>query len=202
MLIIVITGGIGSGKSTAVDMFRQYNVPIIDTDVIARQLVNSDPEILKNITEEFGQDILNNQQELDREKLREIVFNDEHQRQKLQNILHPKIHQQVLEELDSISSDYCILVIPLLAETQAEAGQRYPYDRVLLIDADEATQLERAAKRDASSKALIQKIIAAQASREKRRALADDVIDNNGTLDELQQQVDALHRHYSRLAKN
>jgi dephospho-CoA kinase len=201
MYIVAITGGIGSGKSTAVDMFRQYHVPVIDTDVIARQLVDSDPEVLKKISDEFGQDILNNQQELDREKLREIVFNDEHQRQKLQNILHPRIHQQVLEELDSMTSDYCILVIPLLAESQEKSGQRYPYDRVLLVDADEATQLERAAKRDTSSKAQIQKIMAAQASREKRRAIADDIIDNNGTLSELQSQVTALHEKYSHLAE-
>ena len=195
MLVIAVTGGIGAGKSTAVDMFKQYGVPVIDTDIIARQLVDSDPDVLSAIIKEFGNDILNDQHGLDRSKLRQIVFNDQHKREVLQDILHPRIHAQVLKDLKLINANYCILVIPLLAESK----HSYPYDRVLLIDADETVQLERTSKRDNSSKALIEKIMSAQASREERRALADDIIDNNGTLEELQSQVNALHEHYLKL---
>jgi dephospho-CoA kinase len=196
MLVIAVTGGIGSGKSTAVDMFKQYGVPVIDTDVIARQLVDSDPGVLSAITKEFGNEILNDKQELDRTRLRHIVFNQQHKREVLQNILHPLIHAQVLKDLKLIDADYCILVIPLLAESK----HAYPYDRVLLIDTDETIQLERTSKRDNSSKALIEKIMSAQASRELRRSLADDIIDNNGTIEELQSQVDTLHEEYLKLA--
>ena len=196
MLVIAVTGGIGAGKSTAVDMFKQYGVPVIDTDIIARQLVNSDPGVLSAIVKQFGNDILNGKLELDRSKLRKIVFNDEHKREILQNILHPLIHAQVLKELEVIHSDYCIIVIPLLTESR----HSYPYDRVLLIDADESIQVERATKRDNNSAVLVEKIMSAQASREQRRALADDIIDNNGTLDELQSQVSALHERYRKLA--
>lgn len=190
-----MTGGIGAGKSTAVDMFRHYNVPVIDTDIIARELVDSDPAILDAMTTAFGDDILNEQQ-LDRAKLRQIVFEDEQKRETLQNILHPRIHQQVIHDIETVNADYCIIVIPLLIESQ----HQYPYNRVLLIDTDESTQLERAARRDGDSKELIQKIMAAQASREKRCAVSDDIIDNNGTLAELQKQVDALHVKYTNLA--
>lgn len=197
MLIVAITGGIGAGKSAAVDMFRQYNVPVIDTDIIARELVDSDPDILKAITAAFGDEILDDKQQLDRNKLRQIVFNDTQKRETLQNILHPRIHQQVMHDIGTVSSNYCIIVIPLLIESQHE----YPHNRVLLIDADESTQLERATNRDNNSKALIQKIMSVQASRKDRRAAADDIIDNNGTLDELQKQVEDLHAKYSALTK-
>jgi len=192
MLIIAITGGIGAGKSATVDMFKQHGVPIIDTDIIARELVDSDPAILEAITTEFGNEVLNNNNELDRAKLREIIFNDDSKRDALQNILHPRIHQQVLQDIQSLNSEYCIIVIPLLVESK----HAYPYDRVLLIDANESTQLQRASKRDNNNKKLIQKIMAAQASRDQRHAVADDIIDNNGSLAELQEQVDSLHSKY------
>ena len=196
MLVVAITGGIGAGKSTAVDMFRYYNVPVIDTDIIARELVDSDPAILDTITTAFGDDILNKQQQLDRTRLRQVVFDDEQKRETLQNILHPRIHQRVIHDIETVNSGYCLVVIPLLVESQ----HQYPYDRVLLIDTDESTQLERASRRDSDSKALIQKIIAAQATREERRAASDDIIDNNGVLGDLQKQVDALHVKYINLA--
>jgi dephospho-CoA kinase len=198
MLVIAMTGGIGAGKSTAVDLFKQYGVPVIDTDIIARQLVENDQVVLKEIASQFGTEILDENQNLDRARLRQIIFNDEHKRELLQNILHPRIHKQVLESLQSLQSEYCIIVIPLLAETKHE----YPYDRVLLIDADEATQVERTMKRDNNSKALIDKILSAQASREQRRAIADDIIDNSGTIEELQLQVAALHKQYQEMARS
>lgn len=196
MLVIAMTGGIGSGKSTAVEMFKQYGVPVIDTDIIARQLVNDDPGVLNEITNEFGVEILDDQKRLNRSRLRQIVFNDDSKRKRLQDILHPRIHQQVLDDIAAIKADYCIIVIPLLAESTHD----YPHDRVLLIDADESVQLERTARRDNSSKELVGKILSAQASREQRLAIADDVIDNSGTIEELRKQVDTLHERYQNMA--
>lgn len=198
MLIIAITGGIGAGKSTAVDMFRKYNVPVIDTDIIARKLVDNDPSILQAMTKAFGEIILDEKKNLDRAQLRKIIFNDEQKRKTLQDILHPRIHQQVLSDLESLQASYCIIVIPLLVEST----QDYPYDRVLLIDADEQTQIDRATQRDNNSTALIQKIMSAQASREERRAAADDIIDNNGPLSDLQEQVTDLHNKYLKLSQS
>ena len=198
MLIIAITGGIGAGKSTAVDMFRKYNVPIIDTDVIARELVDNDPSILQAMTKAFGEIILDEKKNLDRAQLRKIIFNDEQQRKTLQDILHPRIHQQVLSDIESLQASYCIIVIPLLVES----AQDYPYDQVLLIDADEQVQIDRAAQRDNNSTALIRKIMSAQASREERRAAADDIIDNNGPLSDLQEQVADLHSKYLKLSQS
>jgi len=197
MLIVAITGGIGAGKSAAVDMFRQYDVPVIDTDIIARELVDSDPEVLKAITVAFGNEILDNKQQLDRSKLRQIIFNDTQKRETLQNILHPRIHQQVMHDIETVNSNYCILVIPLLIESQHE----YPHDRVLVIDADETIQLERATNRDSDNKELIKKIMSTQASRKERLAVATDIVDNNGTLEDLQKQIDDLHTKYSAITK-
>ncbi len=198
MLIIAVTGGIGAGKSTAVDMFRKYNVPVIDTDIIARKLVDNDPSILQAMTKAFGEIILDEKKNLDRAQLRKIIFNDEQKRKALQDILHPRIHQQVLSDLESLQANYCIIVIPLLVESV----QDYPFDRVLLVDADEQVQIDRAAQRDNNSAALIQKIMSAQASREERRAAADDIIDNNGPLSDLQEQVADLHSKYLKLSQS
>ena len=197
MLIIAITGGIGAGKSTAVDMFKHYGVPVIDTDIIARKLVDSDPAVLTAMTNSFGNGILNDAQQLDRDRLRQIIFNDRRKRETLQEILHPRIHQQVLSDLANLQANYCLVVIPLLVESKHD----YPHDRILLIDANEDVQLERASKRDNNSKELIQKIMSAQASRKERRAAADDIIDNNGSQHELQMQVAAMHEKYLKLSQ-
>jgi dephospho-CoA kinase len=196
MLIVAMTGGIGAGKSTAIEMFKKHDVPVIDTDVIARELVDHDREILDAIIADFGNAILDEHQQLDRARLREIVFNDEKKRERLQSILHPRIHQQVMQTIKSMNAAYCLVVIPLLVESK----QDYPHHRVLLIDAKENCQIERAAARDNNSKELIKKIMAVQASREERKNMADDIIDNSGSLRELQQQVDALHDTYLEMA--
>lgn len=197
MLIVAMTGGIGAGKSTAIEMFKKHGVPVIDTDVIARKLVDTDREVLEAIIAAFGQNILEKQQ-LDRAKLREIVFNDEQKREKLQTILHPRIHRQVMQTIKSMNAAYCLIVIPLLVESKLD----YPHHRVLLIDAEESCQIERAAARDQNSKHLIKKIMDVQASREERKNAADDIIDNSGSLSELQQQVDALHATYLKMAES
>ena len=195
MTIIAVTGGIGSGKTTVVDLFKNKGVDVIDTDVIARQLVTPGSDALKEIVALFGKKILNEKQELDREKLRDIIFNNDIKRAQLEKILHPRIHEQVLNQIKDITSSYALLIIPLLIESK----QTYPYDRVLLIDTDAQTQIQRTVKRDNSNKESIEKIIAVQASREQRQALADDIIDNTRGLEQLQQSVDLLHKKYMSL---
>lgn len=198
MLKIIVTGGIGSGKSAVTKLFRQYNVPVIDTDVIARELSEQTP-VLQELVTQFGADILDPAGKLNRRTLREQIFNDANARHQLEAILHPRIHQQVLQELELLEARaaYGLIVIPLFVESQ----QDYPHDRVLVIDASEQTQLERIRQRDLQSDEQIRQILAAQASREQRLAVADDIIENNADLDILASQVQALHQHYLALAK-
>ena len=196
MTIIAVTGGIGSGKTTVVNLFKNKGIDIIDTDVIARQLVLPGSEALQEIVTLFGQDIVDQNQQLNRSKLRELIFKDEKKRQQLEDILHPRIHQQVLNKLKNISSAYALLVIPLLVES----NHSYPYERVLLIDVDEQTQIQRTVERDNCSEETIKQIISVQASREQRKKLADDIIDNTQSLIELNQQVESLHQKYLSLS--
>ena len=201
--MIALTGGIGSGKSTIVDMFKTHHVPIIDTDIIARQLLNGDTPAKTETIAQFGKDITLPNGEIDRGKLRQRIFTDDAAREQLQSILHPRIYQQTLDEIEHLDQNktsqpsYCLIVIPLLCES----SRTYPHHRVLVIDSTEALQLERASRRDQCDPELIKKIIASQASREQRLAIADDVISNNGDLDTLQEAVAKLHQQYSELAR-
>lgn len=195
MLVVAVTGGIGSGKSTVVDLFRTKGIPVIDTDIIAREVVQ-EPAVLAQLSETFGHEVLNNDGSLNRNMLRQIAFTSDDNRSKLNNILHPLIQQHAVEQLANTDAQYCLLVIPLLFES------RYPYqyDRVLVIDVAPEKQIDRSMQRDNATRTDIQNIMAAQATREQRLSIADDVIDNNGELAELQPQVDALHRKYRELA--
>ncbi len=199
MFIIALTGGIGSGKSTVEKLFHSYGVPIIDTDVIAQELLSNNNSVKLETIKYFGSEIILQNGEIDRPKLRKRIFNEVSSRQALQKILHPRIHQQTLHQLDELRSSgtaYCIIVIPLLAES----NHSYPQQRVLLIDSPESLQIKRARKRDRSTPELIAKIIASQASREQRQAIADDVILNDGDIDSLRNKVDILHKQYCTLA--
>lgn len=196
MLIVAVTGGIGSGKSTVVDLFRQHGVPVIDTDLISRELVEQ-PEILETLVNAFGDDILDQHKRLDRARLRQMTFSDSSVRLKLQDILHPLIHQAVLSRLDDIKADYCLLVIPLLYESKFS----YPSDRVLVIDADPERQIQRTMQRDQTSREAVEKILTTQASPEQRRTIATDIIDNNGQPEQLETQVDVLHKRFLAAAK-
>ena len=196
MLIVALTGGIGSGKSTVVEMFQAHGVPVIDTDVIARELLTQDTEQKAQTIAEFGDDIKQTNGDIDRRQLRQRIFSDESARQKLQAILHPAIHQQVLSQIKKLAAPYCIIVIPLLAESRLT----YPQHRVLVIDSTRTMQIQRASQRDHCDPALIEKIIESQASPEQRLAIADDVMTNNGDLTDLQREVDKCHELYTRLA--
>lgn len=202
MMIIGLTGGIGSGKSTASSRFAEHGVTVINADHIAREVVTTDSPALRAIAERFGPDILQPDGSLNRTALREIVFDDQHQLDWLEQLTHPLIEAIIRQRLQTSRQPeeppYRMLESPLLLETQ----QKNLVDRVLLIDSPEALQIERVAGRDNNSGTQVKKIIASQMPREKKLSLADDVIENTATREELYQQVDSLHNQYCQLAKN
>lgn len=199
MLRIALTGGIGCGKTEACRIFQQqYNVPVIDTDVIARQLVQPGEDALQQITNVFGKDILLADGNLNRTALANEVFNNESKRRQLESILHPRIRSAVEQQLKQLDAAYVIVAVPLLIET----GQQSDYDRVLVIDCEPSQQLTRTLQRDERDAQQVQAIIDAQASRAQRLQAADDVIDNSKDLDYLQQQIAQLHKKYLQQAQH
>ena len=191
-LRIGLTGGIASGKSTVADLFAGHGVPIIDTDVIARQLVQPGMPALHEIRAAFGDGVFNSQGQLDRTSMREIVFSDTSRREQLESILHPRIRDEAIAQSGAKDGPYQIIVVPLLVEST----MREFMDRVLVVDCDEETQLRRLLARDAENEDQARRILAAQASRAERLAIADDVISNSDDLAKTRQQVDALHEQY------
>ncbi|MEQ8204736.1 MAG: dephospho-CoA kinase [Woeseia sp.] len=192
---IGLTGGIASGKSLIADYFHDLGVPVIDTDVIARELVAPGNPALNEIRRTFGDSVIAEDGGLDRAALRTIVFADDSARRKLEAILHPLIRSETMRQSASAGGTYQIIVVPLLAESP----MRDNMDRILVVDVPKAVQLERLLKRDTESPAQAERIIAAQASREERLAIADDVINNDGSLEFARQQVEALHQRYEQL---
>lgn len=196
MLIVALTGGIGSGKSTVADEFAKLGIPIVDTDVIARQLVTVGSPAYQEIVAAFGPSILTDDKQLNRRKLREVIFNHPEQRLRLEQILHPRIRQAVEAQITHLDSEYCIVVIPLLTEKRS-----YPFvDRILLVDAKPEQQIQRSMARDKQSREQIEQIMASQSNREQRLAMADDIIDNSTGLAALEQQVQKLHHKYRALS--
>jgi len=196
-LRVGLTGGIGSGKSEVARLFAELGAPVIDTDVIARELVEPGQPALQEITDTFGADILDVDGRLDRAQLRARVFEYPEKRRRLEAILHPRIRARALELADAADAPYCLLVIPLLVET----GNDYPLDRVLVVDAPEATRIARVKARDALPPEQIQSILATQASRAQRLAIADDVIVNDAGLDQLREAVKQLDQQYRQAAR-
>jgi dephospho-CoA kinase len=193
MLRIGLTGGIASGKSAASDCFASLGVPVIDTDLISRELVQPGTESLQRIIENFGDGVLDEAGMLDRAQLRAIVFASEDKRYELEEILHPAIRDRVEELVAEITqAPYVIIVIPLLLET------RYPIpvDRVLLVDMDEDLQLERLIQRDNLNREQARAMLRAQTTRQQRLKNADDIIRNNGSIEELHAQLRTLHHDY------
>ncbi|HEX9473400.1 MAG TPA: dephospho-CoA kinase [Steroidobacteraceae bacterium] len=189
---VALTGGIASGKSTVAALFAELGVPIIDLDLIARDVVARGTALLDAVIAKFGNGLRRADGGLDRRALRELVFRDAGARRALEALLHPAIGARAAEYSASAGGPYQIVVIPLLAETGA-AGE---YERVLLVDCDEATQRARLAQRDGVSPELIEAALASQVTRAARRAVAADVIDNSGAADALRPQVHALHQRY------
>ena len=198
MFKVGLTGGIGSGKSAVADSFQNLGITVIDTDIIARELVDDDETVLKEIIDTFGRQMLNQQGKLDRKKLAQTVFNNKQNKQLLENILHPKVRQQVsllLQDADD-TSPYCIIVVPLLLETDFHNL----VDHVLVVMSDEKIRINRVKQRDGRDLDEIRAIIENQTDDENRQSKADDTIKNDSTINELEQQVALLHKKYLSLS--
>ncbi len=196
MYVIGLTGGIGSGKSTAASIFSELGITVVNADQLARDVVEPGKPALDAIKERFGDDILSNDGSLDRRKLREIVFADKKQLAWLEQLTHPLIGELLIQQLQSATSPYAILESPLLLETR----QKELVDRVLVVDLDESTQLLRTTERDGSSEETIKAIIAAQMPRNERLAAADDVVDNSQSQATAKRQILDLHEQYLGMA--
>lgn len=195
-----LTGGIASGKTSVSNLFQSLGVPIVDADLIAREVVAPGAPALQELTLLFNVPILTNGGELDRQKLREIIFADSAARRKVEGVLHPAIRKLSNERVQQHAADnanYVICAVPLLVET----GQADRYDRIAVVDVPVEVQIERLMARDNTTREDANRILQSQASREQRLAAADDIIDNTGSLEELEVQVRLLHERYLDFAK-
>jgi dephospho-CoA kinase len=195
MLRIGLTGGIGSGKSTVAQFFEQLGVEIIDTDLIAREIVEPGTKALSEIVAHFGKETLNPDHSLNRKILAQKIFHHPQEKQWLETLLHPLIAKKVEIAVSKVKSPYCIIVIPLLIETFF----KHLVDRILVINSTQSLQISRTSTRDQRPESEITAIISSQATPEQRRAAADDLINNDGTLSELQEAVAALHQQYLKM---
>lgn len=196
MLTIGLTGGIGSGKSTVAKLFQQLDVPVIDSDEIAREVVSPGSSILAEISKHFGTNIIDAQGQLKRSDLRKLIFANDKERIWLEQQLHPAIYDRIKDAIKLLKSPYCIVIIPLLVETNP--GKLI--DRILVIDSPEELQIQRAHQRDATSKEDILAIMQSQVNRTERLAAADDIIDNSGDFHSLIKHVNNLHLKYLNLS--
>lgn len=196
--VIGLTGGIASGKTTVANLFKQqFKIDIVDADIVAREVVEPGTPGLNAIVEHFGADIAHDDQTLDRAKLREKIFSNPEEKAWLNGLLHPMIREKMIEDLEQVTSDYALLVVPLLVENKLDSL----CDRVLVVDVDPQTQISRTVKRDNVSEEQANAILASQASREQRLALADDVVKNNPDDPDLLLQITDLHEKYLAMCK-
>jgi dephospho-CoA kinase len=193
-LLVGVTGGIGSGKSTVAARFAARGAAVVDTDEIAHQLTAPGGAAIAAIRAEFGDGVIRADGALDRDAMRERAFGDPSVRRRLEAILHPMIRVESRNQLAAAQGPYAMLVVPLLVESGDRAGG---VDRVLVVDCPVEVQIERVMRRSGLTRARVESILAVQASRAQRLAAADDVIDNGGAPDALDAQVDALHRRYA-----
>lgn len=194
--IVALTGGIGSGKSTVANEFSRLGVPIVDADIIARQVVEPNTDALSAIVCRFGKLMLHADGSLNRQKLRKQIFTYEEDKVWLNQLLHPLIQQETRRQLTKISAPYILWVVPLLIENNLCSQA----NRVLVVDVSEETQLRRIVSRDNSSLELAKKILLAQTSRETRLSYADDVLNNDDSVETLIPQIQQLHHKYLMLA--
>jgi dephospho-CoA kinase len=188
--VIGVTGGIGSGKTTVTDCFADLGVVIADADEASRKIVEPGQPALEAITEYFGKEILDETGRLNRKKLREIVFNDVSKRKALEGFTHRPIMDELQRQLHEARGEYAMLVL------SAGLGTSPLIDRMLVVDAEEPIRIQRVMTRDGSSEALIRQIMQSQPSSEQRRAIADDVIENNADIDQVRVDVLRLHARY------
>jgi dephospho-CoA kinase len=197
-LRIGLTGGIASGKTTVANFFADLGIPVIDTDVIARDVVAKGAPALAQIRADFGDAVFNDDGVLDRKAMRKLVFSDDSKRRQLEGILHPRIREAAVVQAQAVTDPYMIIVVPLLVESPMKALM----DRVLVVDCSEDVQLKRLLARDTENEAQARRMIAAQASRDERLAIADDVVQNDTNLEETRRKVTALHKQYLDLSNS
>jgi len=191
---IGLTGGIGSGKSTVAELFQELGITVIDSDAISHQLTQTGGAAIALIRATFGTEYLNADNALNRSKMRQRIFSDPAAKRQLESILHPLIRAQMQAQAQTATtSPYLLLVVPLLFETP---NYRELVQHTLVVDCEEATQIARAMQRSSLNEPEVHAIMAQQMSRAERLRLADDVVSNDGSINELRQQVAQLHRHY------
>ncbi|MDX1372907.1 MAG: dephospho-CoA kinase [Nitrososphaeraceae archaeon] len=196
ILKIGLTGGIGSGKSTICKFFNELGVPVIDADEIAHELVEPEKPAFKKIIKSLGNQYVTEEGKLDRKKLRNDIFTNDKLKKKLETILHPLIFEEIENRISLLNYPYCVVSIPLLIETDAQDK----VDRILVVDIPEEIQIDRARIRDETDRIKIIKIIKTQEKRSKRLDVADEIIKNDGNIEELREQVTELHKNYLKIA--
>lgn len=196
MLRVGITGGIGSGKTSVADSFAELGVPVIDSDVIARLLLVPGEDAYKQVVDKFGESIVLEDRSIDRSRLRDLVFSDKNNRELIENILHPEVRKKITSDVSKLQSPYCIVVVPLLIETDFINL----VDRILVVDADEDIRINRVMERDNMSRKDVVKIINSQSTNQAKLEVADDILDNNSNKKAIAQQVGELHKKYLSLS--
>lgn len=195
--VIGLTGGIGSGKTSATNYFAELGIDIIDTDEIAKSLTQPNGAAIGAIRDAFGDQLITADGALDRRKMRDLVFSDNAIKQRLEAILHPLIHKEAIHRIKEAKSPYLIIVVPLLFET---TDYHQMIQRILVIDCDEKKQMSRTMARSKLNEQEVRAIMATQVSRQHRLQKADDVISNNDGLDHLYKQISCLHQKYLELS--
>ena len=196
-MIVGLTGGIGSGKSAAANFFQNEGITVIDADDLSREVTERDTPGFEKIVDCFGSAIIDSDGSINRAFLRQEVFDDEKKKKLLESIIHPLVRDLMIEKITASQSPYSIIMVPLIFETNSMNN----YNRILVIDCDPIVQLERAMLRDKNSKIQIQKIIDSQCSREERISIANDIIPNNDSLENLKIRSIAMHKFYLGLSK-
>ena len=196
-MIIGLTGGIGSGKSAAANFFHSEGVTVLDADQLAREVIEQNTPGFQSIVDYFGSDIVGEDGSIDRAKLRQEIFDDKEKKKTIESITHPLVRDLMAERIAASTSPYSIIMVPLIFETNSMSA----YNRILVIDCDTKLQLERATLRDNNSSEQIQKILDSQCSRTERLSIANDVIPNNDTLENLKTRSLAMHKFYLGLCK-
>ncbi|MDB0010094.1 dephospho-CoA kinase [Gammaproteobacteria bacterium] len=196
-MIIGLTGGIGSGKSAAANFFHSEGVTVLDADQLAREVIEQNTPGFQSIVDYFGSDIIGEDGSIDRAKLRQEIFYDKEKKKTIESITHPLVRDLMAERIAASTSPYSIIMVPLIFETNSMSA----YNRILVIDCDTKLQLERATLRDNNSSEQIQKILDSQCSRTERLSIANDVIPNNDSLENLKTRSLAMHKFYLGLCK-
>ena len=194
-MLVGLTGGIGSGKSAVGNFFIELGIDVVDADDLARATIAKGTQGSELIIKRFGNDILDHSQQIDRKKLRKVIFENPEEKQFLENIIHPEVAKAMTEFVKNAQSPYKMIIVPLLFETDSQNM----YDRVLFIDTSEELQIKRASARDGVDEANIKSIIVNQLPRDEKLKLADDIIVNNAGLDKLKKSVSQTHDFYTSL---